>query len=645
MTTYFSTSEKPFQKGFRSLVKLSALFFILLISACEYQPDEIPETFVEQPGDDAPVIFIQVQPEMDTLRLCNLALAKFNFDDSEKTPDWIQIYFDQELVLDQEYKKTQFPEFLIEAPNYSPGMHEFTIRAFIRTNTGSIADKLGAENYLYEAKWPVYIQHGAEVKIESVVFSNGSARVQWSKYNFWDFIAYSFSKKSTIEGNEYFAPMFTNPYFTSYVDVFYTEGEIAQYCIGLNGYLQRCYEFSVPIKPPQIKLNQNNEIEISWEKSANQNNWESYFISSKYELNGFVEKQRIYTADSTATVFKKIGFGKPFEFQVRYIPKTFTGEYLNFQSAGGITIFNLGNPMPAYEKIYALGESEKLLLYKNVNYKDRFYRYNKTIETVEDSVQIEGFVTDKEKMMVSPNGEYFAYFTHEKFVLRKTSDFSIVSQQNFPFLNFGNLNIFNAQLSNDLRLFLVDHYYTFKMINAVNGEEILRKTSAGGNSIYQVKVNNNGDKIIFHQSELGKSTFSLFKIENNELVWLGNSAEGKTFSDAQIHFINNKIVLLYKEGFWNYKIDIRNTNDFTIEKTVSIPEKYRPEIFQTNQLKVISNYVHSGYSGYSFLTDLESSTSQKIYPVLGWGPFLLKNNILYGSNGQYIHTNQLLINE
>ena len=43
------------------------LIVILFFYSCEFKPSEIPETFVKPPGDEAPLLFVQVKPEMDTL--------------------------------------------------------------------------------------------------------------------------------------------------------------------------------------------------------------------------------------------------------------------------------------------------------------------------------------------------------------------------------------------------------------------------------------------------------------------------------------------------------------------------------------------------------------------------------------------------
>jgi len=617
------------------------LIFLFSISACEFQPGEIPETLVERPSESGPELLIEVTPNMDTLRIARDLTVQFKLSSTKRIAEWVKIYFDEELVIDSKYSETNIPEFFIRHENYSEGNHSFKIQAFMTTNSGSIAEKLGAENYFYETEWSVFIKHNVSVKFEHTFFDQGVAWLKWVEYNFWGFEKYKISKKSNLKGNEFEGEIF-NPYMNEIIDSSSIEGEIAEYSIKLNKDGWRdISRLSVPISPPNVELNQNNEIEISWEKSKNQKNWESYFVSSKYQLNSFTDSKRIYDTDSTSTVFKNIGFGKPYEIQVRYIPKTFTGEHMKFESAGGLTKFNLGEEMPDFEACATSQNSNVIILYKRIT-KDNFYRFNTSHKILEDSVQIDGFVTDDRFLMLSPNGEYFAYYTYEKFILRKTSDFSIVSELNLPFLNFGNLGIFSSSLSNDLKLFAVDHNYTFKVIDAVSGEEIFRKTKSNGNSIYKAQVNIGGSRILFHESELGNSTFSLYKFENKQLELIANSGP---FSEASAYFVENKILISHETDFWTYKIEILDGNDFSLQKTVSIPYKYKPYVFDNKAMQVISKYVHSGENGYSYLTNLEISESQKIFPILDWGPFILKDNFLYGANGRFIQPDKLLINE
>ena len=636
------TQFLPLKSKIRTINFLILVVFLSFFS-CQFQLSEIPETFVEQAGE-APTILIEVSPQMDTLRLASNALAQFSFSSEEELPEWIRIYFDEELIIDQEYHSYDKPQFNIQPNNYSNGYHQFTIQAIIGTHTGSIAEKLGAENFLYEANWPVFIQNGANANISGAKFENGQTTINWNKYNFYDFFSYQFSKESNLDGNE-FTHVYYNPATTSFVDKTYLEGEIANYCVVLNGTYRNCYSFQVPIAEPEVSMNENNEIRIEWQKSKNMWNWGSYFITSKYELNGFVESQRIYHADSTSTLFKKIGFGKPYEFQVRFIPKTFNGEYLNFTSAGGVRQFSIGKQMPTFSSAFFMENTHSMVIYKRVNYKDRFYKYNTQNWVLEDSVQIDNYLVSGGEIMHSPNGAYFAYFTNEKFELRKTSDFSLVKQLNFPFLNFGNLSIYGASLSNDLRLFVVDIYRTFKVYDINSGEEIFRKTKVGGDLLYKAILNADATRILFENSELGKSSFSLYRFENNTLTHLSALNDDELFSDKKYYFVDNKILIYCKTNYFQYKTEIRSSENLALEQSYQLPYEYEPLVVNPDESKMILHYVHSGDNGYSYLTDIENKVSTKIFPVLGWGPYILSEGQLYSGSGKYISSDELIIHE
>ena len=176
---------------FRNLTLYFVTILLLISYSCEFQPSEIPETFIEQPSEDGPVLTIEVNPNMDTLRLASDVLTEFRLSSSERNAEWVRIYFDETLVFDDKYSSSNLPQFMVEHKSYPEGHHRFKIQAFISTNTGSIADQLGTENYFYEMVWPVFIKHNVNVVVKNVQYRNGVAEIDWVKYDFYGFQNYT----------------------------------------------------------------------------------------------------------------------------------------------------------------------------------------------------------------------------------------------------------------------------------------------------------------------------------------------------------------------------------------------------------------------------------------------------------------------
>ncbi len=142
-----------------NFIQKSAFFILLLfVVACEFQPSEIPNTMVEKPSDDAPTLLIEVTPDMDTLKLAGDVWTEYKIHTSTEIR-WIKIFFDDTEVYNSNYNPDYLPRVPVVTGNYTEGMHNITIQTFTSSQTGSIADKTGAEGFLYEAVWPVIIAH------------------------------------------------------------------------------------------------------------------------------------------------------------------------------------------------------------------------------------------------------------------------------------------------------------------------------------------------------------------------------------------------------------------------------------------------------------------------------------------------------
>jgi len=150
---------------------------------------------------------------------------------------------------------------------------------------------------------------------------------------------------------------------------------------------------------------------------------------------------------------------------------------------------------------------------------------------------------------------------------------------------------------------------------------------------------------LFENSELGKSSFSLYSFENNTLTHLSELNDGQLFSDAKAYFGDDKIFVSCKTNYFQYKTEIRNSENFALEQSYQLPYEYEPLVVSPRESKMILHYVHSGDNGYSYLTDIENKVSTKIFPVLGWGPYILSEGKLYSGSGKYISTDELIIHE
>jgi hypothetical protein len=214
--------------------KTSYLILLLFMVSCEFQPSGIPLTHVEKPSNNAPTLLIEVTPDMDTLKLAGDVWTEYKIHSAEAEIRWIKISFDDTEVYSGDYNSSYLPRVPVVAGNYTEGLHFITIQTFTSSNTESIADKSGAEGFLYEAVWPVIIAHNVSpvLNIKSLVYTNPGVEVVWDKYDYYGFQSYQFSKGTVIDGNKV-EKQFTNSKQTNYTDYSYIEGEYAWYSVSL----------------------------------------------------------------------------------------------------------------------------------------------------------------------------------------------------------------------------------------------------------------------------------------------------------------------------------------------------------------------------------------------------------------------------
>jgi hypothetical protein len=212
------------------LMKRITKYFIILtislfsFSSCEFSPSEIPLTEVEKPSDNAPSIEIELTPEMATLRLSEPVWITYSVQSGDREIYRINVELDDTELSDVRYNSSQEIRAYVPVNLIEDGIHELKITTYTSTNSGSIADKIGSEAYLYEIKWPVFVNKQAK---ENFVFYDPEfvpegIKVSWPQYSYADFDYYGFSRNpSGIQSKKI---TITDPYQNSYIDSTYIEG-------------------------------------------------------------------------------------------------------------------------------------------------------------------------------------------------------------------------------------------------------------------------------------------------------------------------------------------------------------------------------------------------------------------------------------
>jgi hypothetical protein len=135
-------------KDLKHLAVLLGIF--LIIYSCEFSPSEIPMSEIEKPSDIAPPISIELNPSIDTLKLSSPVWINYTAKTGEQKLYRVEFTIDNE-TLNNAYSESENKAKALINPNYlENGKHELKITTYTATNTGSIADNIGAEQYWYE---------------------------------------------------------------------------------------------------------------------------------------------------------------------------------------------------------------------------------------------------------------------------------------------------------------------------------------------------------------------------------------------------------------------------------------------------------------------------------------------------------------
>jgi hypothetical protein len=620
---------------------------LLLLAACEFEPSEIPETLVTPPGDKAPLLLIEVKPDMDTLKLATDVWAEFIITSPEAEIHWIKISFDGDLVYDALYNTHTMPRVPIVISRYSEGLHIFSIKVFAASNSGSIADKVGGEGFLYEAHWPVLIRHNIDrsIQINQIQYFNSAAWVIWEKYDYHDFYSYTLNK-STLSNANKAQYHITNPHLTLIRDTTYIEGEYAFYSVSLNSeWAFNSTDFYVPIKAPDISLTPDNKMVVRWNRTTNPKRLGYYHIA--YKLPDYSVNQEFIkdSPDDTVTLVNTSpGFGNFYEFQVRYVPKDYSGPYINYSSVGGITHFSVGNPMPEFENAYRIGDSENILLYN----KGWFYKYNFINQTLTDSLQVTDLASPA-SIRISPNGLLFSYFTLSDFVMQHTSDWSQVNRFYTPVIHFGTPRFMDVSISDQYHLVVVEHGSVLTITDVRAGRELARRVGKPGEVIHRAVINSQGDKILYDYlvNNEYKNYLQLTGFDGAALTDIGRTAAatpGANYDVIQFGFRDDKVFMLKNTWAYNYRWEERNAADFSLIYGFDLPDSFVPVAIDFREKQLVARYGLYGSfdNSYSLLFDFGKGTSHKIRPIIKGKKFVLANQTLANGSGRYLTLNELI---
>lgn len=167
--------------------------FALGISGCVFHPDDDDNFQVVNPDVIAPPVVISLTDVSDTINVTGEVNFKFTIEglDAERF-----YYVEMFTETHNSISTATNGSFRYNPPPNTSGYEKLTIRAYVKSNSGSLADLLRKENLVYENGWVLRVDTKVpdEFEISDIRPDQGSLRIEWPKYTRINFKAYGISK-------------------------------------------------------------------------------------------------------------------------------------------------------------------------------------------------------------------------------------------------------------------------------------------------------------------------------------------------------------------------------------------------------------------------------------------------------------------
>jgi len=606
-----------------------ALFLLVFFSYCKYSPSDIPETYIELPSEANATILFELQPNEDTIKLFEPTTLLYNINTLNKELYGVGFYLDDELLERQNYFNTEPYEFKFNTNNYNEGIYRFSIKVYTNTNTGSLADLVGAAGLMFELEWVLIIDKTEPKKLKFISIDSveNGVKLVWEKFDHASFEYYRLTKSSSAYSGTYDI-FFTNaPSLNYFIDTTYIEGEKAYYEIKLNGmWGERVEYFQIPQKPVITYIG-GFEVDITWRRVRNPKLLDFYYLYTSPNVSSVLEDEKMYDPEITSKKMN-IPFGDEQYFGIRYMPNLSTYVYYHGLLKGE-TYYELGEEMSTHDYMQRIKSTPYVLMKKN----DKVFKYN--METDEFVDSINAVFDISWTYILSEDGNYFGYSSNNEFYLRNTVDLSLVTKLSSPVYDGNPSNLFTYAISNNKRLLAVYKDKSLVLYDLETGLKITQKNIDATNYIFAT-LSSDGRYIVAKEYD-NPPILTYYEVIDNEIIELKREiVETHNYVDLRYAFgANDELYLLYPG-----KLEIRNKIDFSINKEIVLPEGNLLRTSHEHMITIIKDN-SSTFSNKGYLVDIRNG--QILYEIQldGSSYISLYRNYLTSGIGRKLNLNSI----
>lgn len=306
------------------------LFLILVVSvlvvlSCRYSPGGENMVEIEKPGD-APEVLVDLNFASDTLYLNRPSTVRFSISGKNQV-NWARMFIGG-VHMGTISSATGGFDISQNFGFYQDGTYVLKIEFFTSTGTGSMADKLQSEGFIYSNSWVLVIKNGSYLNsdITKLTDQNGKLKLEWNAYKGIDFKSYIVRKSHWINQTFDTVAVITDPTQTWAYDPSFV-GEKAQYQIATvlqdqySGYIGKTSDYQGKLPRIYSEYKENGTYRIYWNKSKYTENIHNYNLYKEKSYFNDLELLKSAASSDTSFLYQSNSFGLDEKLVLNLVPK------------------------------------------------------------------------------------------------------------------------------------------------------------------------------------------------------------------------------------------------------------------------------------------------------------------------------------
>lgn len=312
----------------------SLILVLLILQSCSYEPKG--EEFIKlDPTGKAPNVEVNLNFTTDTIYLQRNEQITFSYTVNGDKVNWAKFIINgKEINIESDRTGTIQLPWLISDADFAKGTFPMEMNIYTHSQTGSIADKIGAEGFLLSKTWTVVVKDSYNLgsKITNFEFVDGSQKITWEKYKGINFQNYQVYKGiNNTSGSFYLLTSIISQDQTSFIDNTY-HGEDCYYWIVTNGkYVGKNTVTKGPIPLVTATNTISGDILLKWTKPPFYKNLKGYRISYLDSHGNMQLLADINNPETESFVIPNPFFGFYYDISLTLVPLT-NNYYADFQS-------------------------------------------------------------------------------------------------------------------------------------------------------------------------------------------------------------------------------------------------------------------------------------------------------------------------